>query len=134
MVSVSASPTMDMSNKDGQLKGEISANKRLSKFCGGAVIAGLVIEIILASVYRGHDSLVEHWAPVFATTLITLGVFGEIHFSGKISEAEEKLRSLSEEKISAAHAEAARAYERAAILGKEAANARARTAEIERIT
>jgi hypothetical protein len=123
-----------MNNTDGQFKGETTANKRLSKFCGGVVIAGLVIEIILASVYHGHASLVENWGPVFATTLITLGVFGEIYFSGKISESEEKLRRLSEEKVSVAHAEAARAYERAAILGREAANAHARTAEIERIT
>ncbi len=123
-----------MNNTDSQLKDRITANKRLSKFCGWAVIAGLVIEIILTSVYRDHDSLVENWGPVFATVLIALGVFGEIHFSGKISESEEKLRRLSEEKISAANAEAARAYERAAILGKEAANARVRTAEIELIT
>ena len=123
-----------MNNTDGQLKDGINANKRLSKFCGGAVITGLVIEIILASVYRSHDSLLENWGQVFATALITLGIFGEIYFSGKISETEEKLRRLSEEKVSAANAEAARAYERAAILGREAANARARTAEIEHIT
>ena len=123
-----------MNNTDSQLNDRITVNKRLSKFCGWAVIAGLVIEIILASVYRVHHSLVENWGPVFATVLIALGVFGEIHFSGKINESEEKLRRLSEEKVSAANAEAARAYERAAILGKEAANARARTAEIECIT
>src|SRR4051794_20485790 len=123
-----------MHNTDSQLKDGITASKRLSKFCGGAVITGLVIEIILAFVYRDHDSLVENFGPAFATVLIVLGVFGEIHFSGKTSESEEKLRRISEEKVSAAHAEAARAYERVAILEKESANARARTAEIERIT
>jgi hypothetical protein len=123
-----------MDNISSQLKDGITATKRLSKFCGGAVIAGLVIKIILASIYSDHDSLIENFGPVFATVLIALGVFGEIHFSGKISESEEKLRRISEEKVSAAHAEAARAYERAAILEKEAANARARTTEIERIT
>src|SRR5690242_4856664 len=100
---------MSNTNTDSHLKDGITANKRLSKLGGGAVIAGLFIEIILASIYRGHDSLVENWGPVFAIVLIALGVFGEIHFSGKISESEEKLRRISEEKISAAHAEAARA-------------------------
>ncbi len=94
---------------DDELERGISGNETWSKVCAWAVVAGLVIEAVLAAVYGGHASLIENWAPVFADALIALGVFGEIFFSGKVSEAEENLRLRSKEKVAEAIARAAEA-------------------------
>ena len=88
---------------DDELERGISGNETWSKVCAWAIVAGLVIETILAAVYGGHASLIENWAPVFADSLIALGVFGEIFFSGKVSESEEKLRLRSKEKVAEAN-------------------------------
>jgi len=127
-------PWGDISNTESQLESGIAFNEQLSKFSGRAVLAGLGIEIVLASAYHAHASFVENWGPVFATALIALGVFGEIHFAGKVSKSEERLRQISDEKVAEATDNAAKAHERAAVLEKEAAEARERTAEIERLT
>jgi hypothetical protein len=83
-------PWGDISNTESQLESGIAFNEQLSKFSGWAVLAGLGIEIALASAYHAHASFVENWGPVFATALIALGVFGEIHFAGKVSKSEER--------------------------------------------
>jgi hypothetical protein len=127
-------PRGNTSSTENQLESGIALNERLSKLSGWAVLAGLGIEIVLASVYHDHASFIENWGPVFATALITLGVFGEIHFAGRVSKSEERLRQISEEKVADAASNAARAILRARALEKEAADARERTAEIERLT
>jgi hypothetical protein len=97
------------------------------KYCGWAVGIGLLIEVALAIEFRHGAGLVETWTPVFADALITAGVFGEIHFAGKISREEEAIRQQSEERVAEANARA-----EAAML--QAAEARERTAALERLT
>src|SRR5579864_8354720 len=113
-----------MKRTESQPEAGIALNENLSKYCGWAVVAGLVIEVALAVIYRGHTSWIENWAPVFADALIALGVFGEIHFAGKVSKSEDELRRISDEKVAEALARAASSEERAASLEKEAASAR----------
>lgn len=85
---------------------EAAANETRAKYCGWAVIAGLVVEVALAGIYREHGSVVENWAPVFADALIALGVYGEILFSGRASRAEDELRRQSEERVAEANVRA----------------------------
>jgi hypothetical protein len=58
-------PWGDISNTESQLESGIAFNEQLSKFSGWAVLAGLGIEIALASAYHAHASFVENWGPVF---------------------------------------------------------------------
>ncbi len=98
-----------MNASDSELNGRVVENERLSKYCGWAVFGGLAIEVVLTAVFRDHAYWFENWAPVFASALIALGVFGEIHFAGKVSRSEEEIRRRSDERVSAARALAATA-------------------------
>jgi hypothetical protein len=92
-----------------KLKDRVSANEGWSKFSGWVVVAGLLIEIGLAAAFREHKYWVENWAPVLADVLVALGVYGEIHFSGKVSKAEEALRQISDQNVANANERAAAA-------------------------
>jgi hypothetical protein len=128
-----------MSDPKNTLEEKIGFNERLSTYGGWAVLAGLVIEVVLSVVYRDHESVIENWGPVFATSLIAIGVWAEIHFAGRVSRTEEELRRQSEERVAEANARtaearenAALAIERAASLERDAAYAKQRTAELEK--
>lgn len=98
-----------MNDNDNQLQISVSVNEKLSKYCGWAVVAGLLIEVCLAWEYRGHATWMENWGPIFADALIALGVFGEIHFAGRVSKSEKELQRISDEKVADANARAAEA-------------------------
>jgi hypothetical protein len=119
-----------MSDTDIQPKSGIATNENRSKICGWAVFAGLVIEVALAAAYRGHATLIENWAPVFADMLVALGVYGEIHFAGRVSKAEEKLRRKSEEKVATANERASAADEKAATATENATRAMLETEKL----
>lgn len=121
---------------DGQLEIAIADNEARAALGAWAIVAGLLFEVVLAiAVTLGFDDkIVEGWSTVAATLLIAAGVYAEIHFGRKASDAHKELRSRSDEKVAEANAAAAMAHERAAALEKETAEARARTAEIERLT
>ena len=114
------------------IKDEISGNRNLVHVFGWMVIAGVFLEVVLAAL-NPEAWRIKIW-PVIANALVVIGVYGEIYFSGKVSKSEEKLQRISEEKIAEANLLAANALERAASLEKEAAEVRARTAEIEKLT
>jgi len=107
-----------MSKTDQQLEAGVAGNEARSIICGWAVVLGLAVEIVLSAVYR-HGSWVEAWSPVGATILITMGVFGEIHFAARVSRSEEELRRRSEERVASANKIAAKAHERATLLEQE---------------
>lgn len=119
-----------------ELEEVVSTGEARAEWGAWAVIAGLFMEVALAlaSTFGLESKPVEHWGTVFATALIAGGVYCEIRFGRASSDAQKALRAISDAEVAAANASAAKAHERAATLEKEAADARARTAEIERLT
>ena len=102
-----------------------------------SVIAGLVIELFSAlgvALFGLANKTMERWTALFATFLIAGGVYAELRFGRKPSEAHKELRALSDQKVADATVKAAGAHDRAAILEKETADANAHAAEIERLT
>jgi hypothetical protein len=102
-----------MSKTDGQIKDNIDRDEKRSKYCGWAVVIGLVIEIFLAADFavEGNSTFIENWGPVFADALVALGVWGEIFFAGRVSQGEAELRLRSDEKVTDAMNRAAAAEE-----------------------
>src|SRR5437868_5824766 len=100
-----------MSKTDDQIKSEIEDNESRAEWGAWAVVAGLVIEIVLAlSVSLGMDKKwLENWGTVFADCLIVLGVYCEIHFGRKASAGNVELRRRSEQKVAEANSRAAEA-------------------------
>ena len=96
-----------------ELKAMVSRNEACARYGAWAVVAGLVVEIFIAICFNNNETPTEKFSLVFANSLIALGVLAEILFGRKSLEAAEA---------------------RSAILEKEAADARLRTAEIERLT
>src|SRR4051794_5991945 len=124
-----------MNKTDQNLKDAIASNEKIALWCAGAVVFGLVLDVILASAFHAPpETFVSHWGPVAAGAIVALGVAGEVWFGRKSRIDSEELTRRSEERLAKAINSAAQANERTAILEKEAAEARERTAEIERIT
>jgi hypothetical protein len=112
--------------QEKSLTDRASINESWSKKAGWVVVAGLVMEVCLTAAFREHKYWFENWGPVLADVLVALGVYGEIHFAGKVSQAEEELRRISDEKVSKANERAA-AAELAAEKLKEATSWRTLT-------
>jgi hypothetical protein len=124
-----------MNKTDQNLKDAISSNERIALCSAGGVIFGLVLEVILAAAFHSPpETFVSHWGPVVASAIVALGVTGEVWFGRKSRIDSEELTRRSEDRLAKAIISAAQANEKAAALGKEAAEARERTAEIERLT
>lgn len=97
-------------NED-ELPGIIDRNESRSHWSAWLIIMGLVIEIVLAIIFRENKSIMENWGPVFATALIALGVYGEIYFSSQSGAAHKVLQSLTETKLATALDRASEAQE-----------------------
>jgi hypothetical protein len=100
-----------MSKTDDQLRSEIEANESRGEWGAWAVVAGLVIEIVLAAAKSlGYEHPgVENWGSVAADCLIALGVYSEIHFARRASRGNVELRRRSDERVAEANARAAEA-------------------------
>jgi hypothetical protein len=96
-----------MTKSDSQLKADISTNEKRAEWGAWLIVAGLVIEVGLAIIFHEGKSLTETWAPVFATSLIALGVYGEIHFGRRAGEAHQALQLSTEAKLTDALTRAA---------------------------
>jgi hypothetical protein len=96
-------------------------------FCGGLVVAGLVMEFALAALHPPYDNFWSRWGSSLTTALVAIGVFGEIQFGRMGYRREHELKLRSDERFAAANIMAEQAK-------KEAAEARERTAEIEKLT
>jgi len=59
--------------------------------------------------FSAGKSGVENWAPVVADILVALGVYGELHFSGKAGRAQKALQILTEGRLTEAFDRAAKA-------------------------
>src|SRR2546425_932936 len=124
-----------MNRTDQNLKDAIASNEKSALWFAGAVVFGLVLEVVFAAAFHGPpETFLSHWGPVGADIIVALGVAGEVWFGRKSRIDSEELTRRSEERLAEANRSAAAAHERAAGLEKEAADARARTAEIERLT
>lgn len=103
--------------------GPIKRDESLAHWAGRAVVVGLIIEVALAVAFRHGKSDVENFGPVVADVLVALGVYLELHFNGRASEKQKDRQRESQERLAAVN-------ERAAILEKEAQEARLKTEEI----
>lgn len=77
---------------------------------GWCVVGGVFLEVVLAA-FDANSWKMKIWA-VLANALVVIGVYGEIHFSGKASKLEDELQRESEERIAEANRIAAIANER----------------------
>lgn len=100
-----------MSKNDDQLRSEIESNEAYGEWGAWSVVAGLVLEIVLAAVNSlGYGNKnVENWGGVVADCLVALGVYAEIHFGRRASHAGLELRRRSDERVAEANASAAKA-------------------------
>jgi hypothetical protein len=110
-----------MNATDDELRESVESCE-LAALCGGvAVVAGLVIEVVLALRHAPFDSFEGTWGAVVADSLVALGVANEILFSRLGFSRQYELQRRSDEKVAEAKTTAAHAKERAADLEKEAA-------------
>jgi hypothetical protein len=98
-----------MMKNDSQLKADISNNETRAQYGAWLIVIGLVIEVVLTIALPHGKTFVENWGPVIATALIALGVYGEILFSGRASEAHKDLQLSTEGKLAEALNRAANA-------------------------
>jgi len=111
-----------MSKTDDQIRSEIETAEYLAEWGAWGVVFGLIVEVARAAAtsFGYENKTADNWGAVVADCLIAIGVIVEIRFGRVANEGHAELRS--------------RADGRAAALEKEAAGARERVAEIERLT
>ncbi len=102
--------------------------------CGALVFLGIVVEVLIAIVNPAYGAPLERWGVPIADGFVALGVIGEVLASsrGRVVQGELTRRSNSE--LAQAQKVAGKAIERAAAAERDAAVARERTAEIEKVT
>ncbi len=105
-----------MSNACDKLRSDIDRNKSRSHWAAWLIIIGLAMEAAFALNFPAGRSIIENWSPVITNALIALGVYGEIHFSGKASRAQKALQSLSDERVAESESRAAEANQKTAEL------------------
>ena len=73
---------MKLGNKnEDQLKRGESAFEHAARWGGAAIVFGLLVEVWLSITFSPPEStLLQVWGPVFADSLIALGVFFEVLF------------------------------------------------------
>ena len=110
-----------MNATDDELRESVKSCERAA-LCGGiAVVAGLVIEVVLAFHHAPFDSFEGTWGAVIADSLVALGVASEILFSRLGFSRQYELQRRSDEIVAEAKTIAAQANERAAELARETA-------------
>jgi hypothetical protein len=99
---------------------------------GALVIVSVIVEVIIACIEPPYAEFLVDSA--FTDAGIAIGVIGEVAFGMWDSRIQTELRKRSNDRLKEAEISLASAIERAAKLEKEAADARGRVAEIERLT
>jgi hypothetical protein len=110
-----------------QIETASSSCERWEWAFAGLVVVGVIAEFVIAGIHPLYDSFLEQWETATAGALVALGIVGEVVFGRIDARYQTELRKRSNDKLS-------NAIERAAILEKEAADARGRVADIERLT
>jgi hypothetical protein len=80
---------------EGDLEAAASSCETFAKWCGAAVVLGLIIEVALAAKHPPFDSFIGIWGSVIADSLVALGVFGELLFSAIGSKCHGELQRRS---------------------------------------
>jgi hypothetical protein len=97
-----------MNKTDDQLRADIRRNESLADWSGWVLLFGLALELILIFAWWPHEeTLLTRLPEAVATLLIVLGVWGELHFGRKESEARAELQSRSDVRIAELVAKAA---------------------------
>lgn len=94
---------------------------------GIVVVVSVIVEFVLAVIHPSYDSPWNRWGSAGADVLIAVGIVGEVAFGMLDGRIQTELRRRSDDRVAEANTIAAQA-------NKEAAGARERTAEIERLT
>jgi hypothetical protein len=97
--------------EDDDLRKAIDREEARAEWGAWAIIIGLMAEVILAIFYPHGKDWIENWAPVFATALISAGVYAEIHFGRRASEHQKALQIATESRLALAIERAAEADE-----------------------
>jgi hypothetical protein len=79
--------------------------------CGGAVVAAVLAEAVIAWSHPSYDSPWERWGSVVANTFVALGVAGEIIFAMMAFRRDKELKRRSDDKVTKATNRAAKAEE-----------------------
>ena len=116
-----------MNATDDELRESVESCERAALWGGIAVVAGLVIKVVLAFNHAPFDSFEGIWGAVIADSMVALGVAAEILCSRLGFSRQYELQRRSDEKIAEANTIAAQAT-------KDAADARERTALLEKLT
>jgi hypothetical protein len=109
---------------ENQLEDASSSCELWGIWCGVLVVGSVFAEFVIAGVHPPYDSFLEQWGSASADAAIALGIVGEVMFGMWNNRIQTELRKRSNDKLGAAEKAASEANERAAQLGKEAAEAR----------
>ncbi len=112
----------------------ISVNDSRGHWGARAVILGLAIEVLLAVVFPHGKTDLENCAPVFADALVALGVWAEVHFGRKASDAQKEKQLISAERIAELNERAAQLEFESGFAEERVAHALERAANAERDT
>lgn len=112
---------------DGDLEKSIESCEHWEWYGGGLVFAGVAAAVAIATIHPLYDSFLEQWGSAIADSLVAVGVASEIRFGQMAGLRHGELKRRSDEKIAEANKVAAKAI-------KDAAEARERTAEVEKLT
>jgi hypothetical protein len=98
---------------EGELKRSFARNRRLADRFGKLIVVGLSLDIVFLLIFAENKSWKEILAGIFATAVIAVGVWFEIHFGGKAEDDALNLQQISDQKIAEADARAAEANQKA---------------------
>jgi hypothetical protein len=98
---------------DLQLELAASACETLALISGSLVVAGLVAEVIEATLHLQRYPFFDRWGAVIADVPVAAGVFGEILFSKKGAACQSELQRRSKAALADATEKAARANQKA---------------------
>jgi hypothetical protein len=98
---------------EGELKRSFARNRRLADRFGKLIVVGLSLDIVFLLIFAENKSWKEILAGIFATAVIAVGLWVEIHFGGKAEDDALNLQQISDQKIAEADARAAEANQKA---------------------
>ena len=116
-----------ISASDPELESSIEALENLAVLFAVIVICGVISTVIIAAIHPTYDSFLEQWGNAIADVFVAVGVAGEVWFARMAGLRQGELKRRSDANVGEANRIAAQA-------NKEAAEARIRTAELEKLT
>lgn len=125
-------PNGTINAAENQLEEASSSCERWGIWCGILVVVSVVVELVIAWVEPPYNTFLE--ASAITDAGVGIGIVGEVLFGMFNNRIQTELRTRSNDKLGTAVKTAGEANERAAKLEREAAEARGKVADIERLT